>query len=197
MPKVGMEPIRRAQIIQAARRCLATLGSDRMTVRTVAQLAGLSSGSVVYYFGSMENLLISALLDVSDEFGRAYQEAVSRAASPREALEGLVEASLPSCPRTREMWSVWIEFLSQAARNPQLHQTAEVVYREWRERLAGVIAAGIQNGQFRPVEPMPVAKQLVGLIDGLALSCIFNDAGMPPEEMRALCFRFTAEVLLP
>lgn len=192
-----MEPIRRAQIIQAARRCLATQGTDRMTVRTVARMAGVSSGTLVYYFGSMDRLLVDALLDVSDEFGRHYEQVVQAAASPAEALDGLIEASLPADSHSREMWSVWIEFLSQAARNPDLHQVCARVYAEWRQRVAEVIQAGIAAGQFRPADPELVAKQLVGLIDGLALSCIFNDTGMPPAEMRRLCREFIQRSLNP
>ena len=50
MPKVGMEPIRRAQIIGAVIETVAEQGLEALTMDAVARTAGVSKGVVNYYF---------------------------------------------------------------------------------------------------------------------------------------------------
>ena len=48
MPKVGMEPMRRAELINATLTCISMYGMDGMTLDKVADYAGCSKGVVVY-----------------------------------------------------------------------------------------------------------------------------------------------------
>ena len=58
-PRVGIhEAARRAQILRAARTCIVALGYERVTVRDVAKTAGVSTGTIVHYFGDKDTLLV-------------------------------------------------------------------------------------------------------------------------------------------
>ena len=50
MPKVGMEPIRRRQLIAATIEAIHQAGFGQTTVAEVSRRAGLSSGIVAHYF---------------------------------------------------------------------------------------------------------------------------------------------------
>ncbi len=50
MPKIGMEPIRKAEAINAALDCFCDYGIDKTTLDMVAQRAGFSKGILAYYF---------------------------------------------------------------------------------------------------------------------------------------------------
>jgi AcrR family transcriptional regulator len=60
MPKKGMEPIRRAQIMGAVIDCIAEQGLEALTIDAVAVEAGMSKGVVNYYFSSKRDLLLQS-----------------------------------------------------------------------------------------------------------------------------------------
>src|SRR6516164_9360897 len=95
-PRAGIhEAARRRQILQATRTCIVALGYERVTVRDVAETAGVSTGTIVDYFGDKDTLLEAALLDKVQDTGIAFRAALSGAKTSWERLERLVMASLP------------------------------------------------------------------------------------------------------
>ncbi|MDG1319155.1 MAG: TetR family transcriptional regulator, partial [Paracoccaceae bacterium] len=51
MPKVGMEPIRRAALVKATIAEIGEAGTLDVTVSQIAKRAGMSSGLAHHYFG--------------------------------------------------------------------------------------------------------------------------------------------------
>lgn len=110
-PKTGIhEAARRAQILQAARTCIVALGYERVTVRDVAKEAGVSTGTLVHYFGDKEKVLEAALLAKVQETGIAFRAALTGAQSAWEKIERLVTASVPETDEVRDEWRLWLTF---------------------------------------------------------------------------------------
>ena len=57
MPKVGMEPIRRQQLIDATIESVAQRGLQATTINSISKNAGLSSGIISHYFGGKQGLI--------------------------------------------------------------------------------------------------------------------------------------------
>jgi len=57
MPKVGMEPVRRQQLIDATIESVAELGLQGTTINSISKKAGLSSGIISHYFGGKQGLI--------------------------------------------------------------------------------------------------------------------------------------------
>jgi AcrR family transcriptional regulator len=76
----------REKIVQAALEALRTKGFGGASARTIAGLAGVNPGLIFYYFASLDELLLAALEQSSQqrlELHRAAAEAVS---TPRELV---------------------------------------------------------------------------------------------------------------
>lgn len=193
-----VEAMRRAQIIAAARACIAEKGYDATTIRDVAVAGGVSTGTVNYYFPNKEALLISALEDRANEFGRDIREAAHAVHDdPFGTLTALVEASVPLPEEAPRAWYIWMEFWGQAYRHAGLGRVHAEIYHHWRRLIARAVSEGIARRQFQPVDPERVARQLAGLIDGLAVHCIVGDPEIPAEEVRRLCYDYLRTVLQP
>jgi AcrR family transcriptional regulator len=61
MPKLGMAPIRRQQLVEAAISVIHEQGFDRATVARIARRAGVSSGMVHHYFKDKDELLFATM----------------------------------------------------------------------------------------------------------------------------------------
>ena len=57
MPKVGMEPVRRQQLIDATIESVAMRGLQATTINSISKNAGLSSGIISHYFGGKQGLI--------------------------------------------------------------------------------------------------------------------------------------------
>jgi AcrR family transcriptional regulator len=193
-----VEAARRMQIIAAARTCIATKGYAATTIRDVAAIGGVSTGTVNYYFPNKEALLIAALKDLADETARRVHHAVQESRGDAfDALVAVVDASLPLTDDAQHMWYIWMELWDQAYRNAELGRVHATLYHGWRRLMARTIEQGITAGQFRPVDADGVARQLAGLIDGLSIHCIVGDPETPVLEVRRLCIDFLRTVLQP
>jgi AcrR family transcriptional regulator len=197
-PKAGIhEAARRAQVLRAARACIVALGYERVTVRDVAATAGVSTGTVVHYFGDKESVLEAALLDKVQDTGIALRAALQGARTAHERLERLVEASLPASEEVRDEWRLWLTFWGEATRNERLRAVSERQHRRWTRFLARIIAEGIAAGEFAPVDTSVVATQLAALIDGLAVQATLQNPGLDAARMRRHCLDALERLLPP
>ena len=195
-PRTGIhEAERRAQILQAARACIVTLGYERATVRDVAEVAGVSTGTIVHYFGDKDSVLEAALLGKVQDTGIAFRAALTGAQSAWERLERLVAASLPASEEVRDEWRLWLTFWGEVTRNERLRAVSEKQHRRWTRFLARIIAEGSASGEFAPVDPGITATQLAALIDGLAIQTTLQNPALTPEQMRQVCLSALRKLL--
>jgi TetR/AcrR family transcriptional regulator, transcriptional repressor of bet genes len=187
-PRLGFrEAERRAQVLRAARMCIVTHGYERVTMRDIAETAGVSTGTVVHYFQDKETVLEAALLDKITDTGITFRAALAGAHSARERLERLVEASLPATDEVRDEWRLWLTFWGEATRNERLRAVSERQHQRWTSFLARIVREGVTAGEFAQLDADMVAPQIAAVIDGLAVQATLGNPAIPPERMRALC----------
>ena len=187
-PKVGIhEAERRAQVLRAARACIVAHGYERVTMRDIAETAGVSTGTVVHYFNDKETVLEAALLDKITDTGIAFRAALAGAQSAWERLGRLVEASLPATDEVRDEWRLWLTFWGEATRNERLRAVSERQHQRWTRFLARILRDGVAAGEFAPLDDEATAIQIAALIDGLAVQATLGNPAVPPDRMRKLC----------
>ncbi len=57
MPKVGMQPIRRQQLIEATLQAVDQVGMGDASIALIARLAGVSNGIISHYFQDKNGLI--------------------------------------------------------------------------------------------------------------------------------------------
>ena len=191
------EAERKAQVLAAARACIVALGYERVTVRDIAETAGVSTGTVVFYFRDKESVLEAALLGKIQDTGIAFRAALEGARSARERLERLVEASLPASDEVRDEWRLWITFWGEATRNARLRAVSERQQQRWTRFLGRIVRGGVAAGEFAHVDVDATAAQIAALIDGLAVQATLGNAALSADRMRALCLDALRRLLPP
>jgi AcrR family transcriptional regulator len=187
MPRASVEVERREQILAAACDVISEIGFKSLRVADVAKRAGLSTGTVHYYFDTKTALMRGAFewnFTKSLERRRHLLEQVD---DPQQRLRVFVDSYLPEDEQTVHAWRVWAELWVEAMHDSELQDLNEQVYGEWRRIIAGAIRDGQVAGQFRPEDPVIVANALIGMIDGLALQVLVGSHSMTAERMRQVC----------
>ena len=83
---------RRGAILAATRELLSKVGYESTTMRGVAERAGVAKGTIYNLFGSKDELILAALIDLLDQIAERVQES---AASP--GLESLLTVARLTC----------------------------------------------------------------------------------------------------
>lgn len=191
------EAERRAQVLRAARACIVSMGYERVTMRDIAETAGVSTGTVVHYFRDKESVLEAALLGKIQDTGIAFRAALAGAQSAQERLERLVEASVPASDEVGDEWRLWLTFWGEAARNERLRAVSERQHQRWTRFLGKILREGMAAGEFASVDTEATATQIAALIDGLAVQATLGNPALSAARMRELCLEALRRLLPP
>ncbi|WP_299282516.1 transcriptional regulator BetI [uncultured Tateyamaria sp.] len=162
MPKVGMEPIRRAALVEATIAEIGAAGSLDITVGQIAKRAGMSSALAHHYFGGKDQIFLAAMRQILSDFGAEVVAGLRRAPTPLARAEALITASFaPSCFAPATI-SAWMTLYAQAATHPETRRLLTLYQRRLRANLTHAL---------RPLSRTPDtdAEMLGALIDGLYL----------------------------
>jgi len=189
-PRPQIDHIRKPQLLAAAAEVIGERGFGSTRVADVAERAGTSPPAVIYWFGSKDELLTSALTFDEDRFDGAVTERLAGLEHPRDRLRALIEA----CAAEYDC-RLWIELWGRALRDRGAAVARQRLDDRWRDRIAEVVRAGQELGEFAGEDGEDVAAIIASLLDGLAVQATLGDSGITPERMRDLAFS-AAEPLL-
>ncbi|MBS0572558.1 MAG: transcriptional regulator BetI [Proteobacteria bacterium] len=135
MPKVGMEPIRKAALVKATIVEIGRTGSLDVTVSQIAKRAGMSSALAHHYFGSKEQIFLAAMRHILTLYGAEVRGALAMAGTPQERLRGIVRASFSAVNFRREVISAWLNFYVLAQTLPEAKRLLRIYQRRLHTNL--------------------------------------------------------------
>lgn len=197
MARVSVEAERKEEILSAACEVVAEVGFRSLRIADVAKRAGMSTGSVHYYFDTKRDVMHAAFEWNFERSLERRRDLLEGSDEPAHRLRAFVESYLPRDPMTVAAWRVWAELWVEALHDPDLQELNERVYGEWRRTVAAIIRDGQDSGQFRDGDPVLLANGLVGLIDGLSLQVLMGSRSMTVDRMRAVTDAFLEMVIDP
>lgn len=163
---------RRAAIIAATLRVVERDGVAGVTHRAVASEAGIPASSAVYYFATIDDLLVAALTEAADAYVRHAREAVEGGKDPLEAVSESIVHAGTGVGRKRVLAEYELTLL--AVRRPSLRPIA----RRWMDMVTE-IARGYSD------DPVAV-RTAVAAADGLCVEALLDDREVDPEEVGAV-----------
>ncbi len=197
MPRVSVEVERKEEILSAACEVVAEVGFKSLRVADVAKRAGMSTGSVHYYFDTKRDLMHAAFEWNFERSIERRRDLLESGEPPARRLRSFIESYLPADATTVAAWRVWAELWVEALHDPDLQELNERVYGEWRRTVAAIIRDGQDQGQFRDGDAVQVANGLVAVIDGLSLQVLMGSRAMTVERMRKVCELFVTMATQP
>ncbi|MFW6113634.1 MAG: TetR family transcriptional regulator [Actinomycetota bacterium] len=174
------EERRTEEILGAAFRVFSLKGYHNTTVDDIAQEAGISKGTCYQYFVGKEDIFTAT---VERSLGNLLDEAEAAAADATDALTRLGLKGLAFISKYRDVQFMFMGMISGAlGGNERLKKKGTEVFRRVAEFLAGDIEMGIEQGVFRPVDPITVSYGLIGIAE------IIGDRYVVEEEFDVLEF---------
>ncbi|WP_328396075.1 TetR family transcriptional regulator [Streptomyces sp. NBC_00390] len=187
----------REALLAAAMDTIAERGLDGLTMAGLGREVGMSSGHLLYYFRTKDELLLQTLEWSEGRLGAERSALLSRQAPAHERLEAYVGLYVPDGPRDPH-WTLWLEVWNRSqnadddARNRQA-----AIEGAWHRDLVALLAEGVSRGEFRSVDPDRFAARLRALLDGFSVHVAVGVPGTGRAQVLAHVREFIADGLLP
>ena len=185
---------KRELILNAAQSCLKDRGLMGLNIRYVAKQAGVSVGSVHYYFTSKEKILV--------EIFRQFVQRVSQAtlfgtpdADPRQVLMDLLDGYFAELSKDPATCQGFIDLWHHVPRNEDLCRLLEEYYRRSARFLTDLIKEGKRQGLFHVDSPAAATSQLLAIIDGIKVQLHLFGPATDLQRMKRATKKFVLNAL--
>jgi TetR/AcrR family transcriptional repressor of bet genes len=178
MPKLGMEPIRKAALVKATITEIGRVGSLDVTVSQIAKRAGMSSALAHHYFGSKDDIFLAAMRHVLTLYGAEVRGALAVAHGPEARIKAILAASFSPGNFRREVVGAWLNFYVLAQTVPEAKRLLAVYQRRLRSNLVACLKP------LAGERALPIADALGAMIDGLYLREVLKSG--PPDGAAAV-----------
>jgi AcrR family transcriptional regulator len=191
-PRPRLDHVRRPAMLSAAAEVIRERGLENARVSDVAERAGTSAPSVLYYFETKAELLKEALTSAEEEYYDDLERELDGIESARERLARIVAGGAGDGDYDA---SLWMELWARALRDPDLAATRAELDGRWRQAITDVVLYGQERGEFGEVEAEDFAVLLSSLLDGLAVQIALKDDEVTPQRARELSLAFAEKEL--
>jgi transcriptional repressor BetI len=177
MPKLGMEEIRRRQLIEATIASIHEVGFAESSLSRISARAGVSTGIVHHYFEDKAELLESTLRSLGTKLRQAVVSRLDRATTPAERLLAVIDGNIGTDQFTPEGVSAWLAFWAQVPVSERLARVQRIIISRLHDNLVHAL-----KGLGRD-DAEDIACVTEALIDGLWLRAALSSRG--PDSARA------------
>jgi len=152
---------RRDEIIDTSASVFARRGYHATGIAELCAVNGLGKGAFYYYIGSKEELLAAIHDRVMDEVMLGADRVAAEGGTPSEQLARLGDELLDVIHRYPD--HVWVFLHEFPALTNERREQFRKRRREYERRVESVIQAGIDSGEFRPVDVRLTALAWLGM----------------------------------
>ncbi|WP_168201533.1 TetR/AcrR family transcriptional regulator [Phreatobacter aquaticus] len=175
---------KKSAILDAAERCFARSGFHGASMSEICAEAGMSPGNLYRYFRSKEQM-IEGLCERDLAAAAHGFDALATAPDLWTAFRALAHMHLVEEPR--DSCAVWIETLSEVARNPQIAALRLRTDNFIHEKLLGALKIAQSRGQTAPHADLERTVQfMMTFADGLMLRRVRDEAFDPAPHLEIM-----------
>ena len=194
-PRPKVDHLRKPQIIAAAAEVLYERGLFDTRIGDIAERAGTSSPTILYYFESKDRLLEEAVAYSDRTFYDRLSEGQDRIERAGDKLVHLIEETSLG-PGGLNDYTLWMEIWVRARRDATVRTSYFRLDRQQRELIAGIVRDGQHTGEFRAdTDPDDFALMLSGLMDGLGVQVTLGQPDVTPARMVDRCLALASSEL--
>ncbi|KJZ19725.1 choline-binding transcriptional repressor BetI [Loktanella sp. S4079] len=171
MPKLGMEPIRRAALVKATIDEIGAAGTLDVTVSRIAKRAGMSSALAHHYFGGKDQIFLAAMRHILTLYGAEVRGALAMADGHKSRLQAIIRAGFTTSNFRREVIAAWLNFYVLAQSSDAARRLLTIYHKRLHSNLVHDLRPLVGDAADG------AAQRIAGLIDGLYLHRGLNQSG--------------------
>ncbi|BBV04968.1 HTH-type transcriptional regulator BetI [Providencia rettgeri] len=179
MPKIGMQSIRKQQLIQATLAVINEVGMQEASFVLIARKAGVSTGIISHYFRDKNGLLEATMRHIQYQLGFAVAMRLRMltGAEAKLRIRAIVEGNFDPTQTSEAAMKTWLAFWASSMHQPNLNRLQQVNDRRLYSNLSYEFGRVLNKADARMA-----AKGLAALIDGLWLRSALSNEQFPVKD---------------
>jgi len=194
-PRPKLDHLRKPQIVTAAAEVLYERGLFDTRIGDIAERAGTSAPTILYYFESKDRLLEEAVAYADAQFYERLSEGQEQIELAADRLVHLVEQTSLG-PGGLNDYTLWMEIWVRARRDASVRSSYFGLDRRQRTLIADIVRDGQAGGEFdAQADPEQFALVLSGLLDGLGVQVTLGQPDVSPDRLVDSCLAMASREL--
>ncbi|MEV6196683.1 TetR/AcrR family transcriptional regulator [Streptomyces sp. NPDC051920] len=185
----------REEVLAAAMEMIAERGLEKLTMAALGREVGMSSGHLLYYFRSKDELLLRTLEWSEGRLGAERGRLLAARGTARERLDAYVDLYVPDGHRDPH-WTLWLEVWNHSQNaDDDARDRQAAIEGAWHRDLVALLAEGVSRGEFRPLDADRFGARLRALLDGFSIHVAIGLRGTSREQVLSHVREFLDEAL--
>ncbi len=155
--------------MNAAIKAFARKGLKDTSMDDIVRESGMSKGAIYWYFKSKDELIVQ-LMNTFFNSGMPELRQITEAPGPASTqLQRFLELAIAETDKMMQFRPVIQELYVLALRDKTVKKLAKKEFENYHALLESIIIRGIEQGEFKPVEPHQMANSIISLLEGTIL----------------------------
>jgi len=190
---------REAELIEATLACIAREGMRKVTVRKIAEYAGVTNGLIRFYFSNKAEIIRAAYAKLLEETFFHTSSAIDDMddVPAAERLRAYIVANMSPPVVSRDSLLLWANFLPLTHDDPEMANIRRHGYLETTGRFVPLIADAIRadGREITDAETRRRAIKINALVDGLWLEGCLSPEDLKPAELQKIALSGASSLL--
>lgn len=184
MPKTGMEPLRRRQVIDGTIACIHDEGLAGASLKAIARHAGVTPTLILHYFDDKDRVIEAVYRDLYSRLAAETLRQLRNANTPRERLVAVLGAQVSPEMVSQDVVTAWFALSALAMDKPSLKRMEKIN----AARLQSNMVHALKVAGFQPAKARATAQELMALVYGL-WTLLAHGTIPGPQEARGILLR--------
>ena len=168
------EPVRRAQLLRAARKVFRAKGYDGASISEIVREAGVAQGTFYLYFPSKKDAAASLMDGLMETMAQAVATAVASRTSFEDRLESLIAAGFKVARKNADL--LRLSFIGADETHPEMHSQSPE-HASLLKVITDLFRGAVDAGEMEGMDPEIAARLVIGLLQHAMLEAFVFGEG--------------------
>jgi len=164
---------RRRQILASALTVFSQKGFHAANVSDIAAHAGVSQGTIYWYFSSKQELFDAAIEAFFTGLGAELMAASHGSEAAADKLRALARSMDDFVANAQQVFAAFLGYLASSEDRQGSAQFWIDLLQQYVDGMVGIIEEGIRNGEFKEMDAEGLVWAIAAAYDGLAAYSMF------------------------
>ena len=180
--KEKLKEKRQAQIINSALAIALEKGFENSRMDDIVDHSKLSKGTIYYYYKSKKDLYLSLVDFWFIEYSTGILSTLDKKESASDQLIALFTYFIYQYKKSPSTFELMIEFWRMSRLDHDFNYKLQKIYTQFLDYIAEIILTGIDNEEFKDVDPKITALSILINIEGIKWFSIFENSNVEAHE---------------
>ena len=177
-----LKDIRKEQIMNAAQAVVVSKGYDQSRMDDIVAKAQLSKGAIYWYYKSKKDVYLSLIDYWFNEYSEGIFNCLEDKQSSSDKLRTLFEYFVDQFDKNPDTFKIMVEFWRTSGLDSDFNTKLQEIYSHFLEYIIDIIKSGIDNNEFKNVDPRITALSILVNIEGIHWFTLFDKSGVEAHE---------------